>query len=420
MNYLEKVEHLKNLGFNGDMTQIINYYQGKSIIPSDPNFKKLLSISKELCEELSLIYKELNRNAGTLKYDELLKRKNEIIDILFPGHGMIGNMCDGLKVVIGQVDLTGISGINANVTFTPYTLVTFGDYSMIGANIQFGDIKKQQNIQPIGKINVGDDNWICSGVKIASNLNIGSRNVIAMGANVKSDLGDDGLFLGNPATRKLTITHDYKGNKNNLTYRTQEEIDFLLEHLYSLGFEGDFSEYVKLLNGESYNCMQETISQITDFSHNLSYEFNNPLTTKERKKEIIEILFPIRGKNIIIRKGLFVDILGCAKLGNNVTIGNNVFFAGNITIGNNVIIGDNACMSVIGHELYYKARHLDYNPNDFGEITVPGKITIQDNISIGNNCRFVPGCVVNQNVIDNSLILPNGKINQLEEFDNIY
>ena len=186
-----------------------------------------------------------------------------------------------------------------------------------------------------------------------------------------------------------------------------------------MGFEGDFSEYIKLLKGESYNTMQETFGQIVEFSHNLSYEFNNPLTTKERKKEIINILFPIRGKNLIIRKGLFVDILGCTKLGNNVTIGNNAFFAGNITIGNNVTIGDNACMSAVGHELYYKARHLDYNPNDFGEITVPGKIIITDNVTIGNNCKFVPGCTVVQDVADNSLILTNGKTNQLEALDNI-
>ena len=73
-------------------------------------------------------------------------------------------------------------------------------------------------------------------------------------------------------------------------YFTEREIDFLLNHLYSLGFEGDFSEYIKLLNGESYNTMQETFSQIVDFSHNLSYEFNNPLTTNERKKEIIDML----------------------------------------------------------------------------------------------------------------------------------
>ncbi len=419
MNYIEKIEHLKKLGFEGDMTQVGNYYQGKSVISSDPNFKKLLLISNELCNELSMIYKELNRSTGTSRYNQLVERKNEIIDILFPGHGMIGNMCDGLNVVIGQVDLTGISGINANVTFTPYTLVSFGDYAMVGANIQFGNIKKQQDIQPIGKINFGDDNWICSGVKIASNVNIGNRNVIAMGANVKTDLSDDGLFIGNPATRKLTLTHDYTGNKDNLTYRTQEEIDFLLDHLYALGFEGDFSEYIKLLKGEAYNTMHETLGQIVDFSHNLSYEFNNPLTTKERKKEIVDILFPIRGKNTIIRKGLFVDVLGCAKLGDNVTVGKNAFFAGNIKIGNNVTIGDNACMSAIGHELYYKTRHLDFNPNNFGILTISGKIIVKDNVTIGNNCKFVPGCIVDNNVPDNSLILTNGKINKLETFDNI-
>ncbi len=419
MDYKDKIEHLKKLGFKGDMTQLYNYYQGKPVVSSDSNFKKLISMSKKLCNELSLIYKELNRNKETNKYNDLIERKNEIIDILFPGHGFIGNICDGLKVVIGQVDLTGISGINANVTFTPYTLVHFGDYAMVGANIQFGNIKKGKELQTIGKINFGDDNWICSGVKIASNINIGNRNVIAMGACVKSNLGNDGLFLGNPAKRKLTITHDYKGNKNNSTNRSEEEINFLINHLHSLGFTGDFTEYIKLLKGENYNTMQETIGQIIEFSHNLSYEFNNPQTTKERKKEIINILFPIRGKNTVIKKGLFVDVLGCAKLGNNVKIEKNAFFAGNITIGDNVTIGENACMSAIGHELYYKIRHLDYNPNDYGEITVPGKIIIKDNITIGNNCKFVPGCQIDKNIPDNSLILTNGKINQLETFDNI-
>lgn len=419
MHYKDKVKHLVSLGFSGDMTQIENYYQGKMVDSSDTNFQKLLKMSESLCKELSDIFRNLNNVKGD-EHSYLVARKNQILDILFPGHGMIGNMCDGLQAVIGQVDMPGMGGINANVKFTPYTLVNLGNYSLIGANIQFGDIKKSKtNQQEIGTINIGDDNWICTGVKIASNIDIGNRNVIAMGANVKTSLGDDGLFIGNPANRKTTITHDYKGTKNNLSYRPKKEIDYLISHLNCLGFEGDFDEYIKYLSGERYNCMQEMIGQITDFSHNLSYEYNNPNTNYQRKKEIIEILFPMRGKNLTIGNGLFVDILGSTKLGNNVTIGKNAFFAGNITIGNNVTIGNDAYLSAIGHDVYYKGRHIDTIPGIISEFCVVGNIKVADNVNIGNNCKFVPGCIVSTNIPHNSLILPNGKTNSLEPHDNI-
>lgn len=414
MNYLEKIEHLKNLGFNGDLTQIENYYQGKSVKLDDENFAKLLDLSQKLCKEYNTILTCIPVEQDEEKKAKLNARKNELIDILFPGHGMIFNMTRGVKVVIGQVDLTGMTSVNANVHFNPYTLVHFGNYALIGSNIVFGNIAKGQGVQQIGKITIGDDNWFCSGVKVASNVEIVDRNVFAMGAVVKQNIDSDGLFIGSPCERKYTITHDYVSSKDSNTYRYDEEIDFIVSRLRAMGFDGDMAEYVKALRGQDYNCLEQTMSQLHDLTHNLSYEFNNPLTTKARKQEILDILFPIRGKNLTIGDGLYVDLLGTTSVGNNVSIGKNAFFAGNITIGNNTTIGNDACLSAIGHELFYKGRHIDNIPGIISEICTIGKIKINDNLSIGNGCLFAPCCEVATDMQDGEIALPNGHISKFE------
>ena len=73
----------------------------------------------------------------------------------------------------------------------------------------------------------------------------------------------------------------------------------------------------------------------------------NPVVVKfaeRRKQEILDILFPLHGKNLQVGDNLACDIMGSVELGDNVTIGDNVSLAGNISVGDNVKIGNDVVL----------------------------------------------------------------------------
>ncbi len=374
--------------------------------------QKLVQYSTDLWQEHSNILKSLSRAANQAEKDALLKRKEELIAIAFPDHGIFGNFCDEFYCTVGAVDFdkASISGFNKNVKFGQFTLAELGNYALIGEDVKIGATLGGQ-VQPNKKVIIGNDTWICASTVIGAGAKVADGTVLALGAclhpNQSTEL--NALAVGNPCTTKMIIDDNYQSQKDNLTHRSEDEIRYIVRHVRNLGMDVD-DAFINALNGEKYNCFSSRIAQITDFSHNLSYEFNHTATTGDRRREIIDILFPIKGDNFQIGQGMFVDILGLAKVGNNVNIGNNAFFAGNVVIGDNVRAGSDLVMAGIGHELPASGRRLREFQGVFGEVSEIGKIHVGNNLTIGNHCTLAPGCELNQSLADHCYVVGKNKV----------
>ncbi len=410
MNVYEKIEHLKSLGMSGDFSEIENLYWGLPFKVKDENIQNLITLSKSLCNKYNSTLKELNSCTDATKKESLKLEASKLLDAIFPGHGMFAGVNDGLYATIGMVDCKDFVFINKNITFAPFTLVTCGRFALFGPFQNIGSIEKVSNgISPVGNIVVEGDNWICAGCTIENNTHISKKTLIGLGSIIKSGSNiESGYFAyGNPCEEKIKIDKYYASSNIPQPKRSDDEINFIINHIKSLGIDGDFTEYKRILNGEEYNCFDPVIAKVIDLSHNLSYEFSNYATTQERKEEILHILFPIQKANFKVSGELFVDILGLINIGENVTIENNNYLAGNITIGDNVIIGENNCIAGIGHRVYYAGRRLQKFHNGFGEICTIGHINIGNNVEL-SNCIVSPNSNVttsmeNKNILRNKI-----------------
>lgn len=198
----QKIEHLRKLGLNGNMTEIEKMYNGIEFDVHDKEYKKLLELSKKYClrfTELSgLIAKEKNNKVA----EKLSKEKNEILDNLFPDHGPIFGGGDGLFAIIGMVDLDGYNYINARVHFNASSLVHLKEYVFVASNVDFGTnkITSDGNINKTGKIIIDNDTWIGANVKLDDNTHVGEKSVIGMDSHIvsNSDLKSNMISFGKP------------------------------------------------------------------------------------------------------------------------------------------------------------------------------------------------------------------------------
>ena len=416
----QKIEHLKKLGFTGDLTEVEKFYLGQKFQQNDLNLQELIKFSIELWKEYSLILKKIPSTVGKEK-TKLINRKEEIISTVFPKHGVICDIRDGFYCTICAVDFdqNSLTSINKNVKFGKYTLAELGDFALLGQDVKIG-ATFGADIQPNKKIIISDDTWICASTIIGVGTTVSRGTVLGIGACLypgqKTEV--NALVLGNPANTKLLINENYQSKKDNHTYRSTFEIEQIVNHVNNLGLDVD-DAFINALKGEKYNCASPCMAKITDFSHNLSCEFNNPSTTDKRRHEIIDILFPLKGKNFKIGQGLFVDVLGLAKIGENVQVGDNAFFAGNITIGDNVCIGVNSVFAGIGHGLPAHGRRFRNFQGAYGEVCEVGKIQIANNVDVGNDCTFAPGAVLTQNLPSRCYIIGKDKIFEKVRLDKL-
>ena len=114
MNLKKKINHLKACGLSGNFEEIERLYQGKTFDASDKTYKALLSLSKDLCDEYTSLCAKKDSS----------DRRNEILNILFPGHGVLYGVGAGINVVIGMVELGNNCYINTNVSFMPSSIIT--------------------------------------------------------------------------------------------------------------------------------------------------------------------------------------------------------------------------------------------------------------------------------------------------------
>ena len=227
---------------------------------------------------------------------------------------------------------------------------------------------------------------------------------IVENSNLKSNM----ISFGNPCKEYKEICDNYEttvkipGNEGK---RTEDEIKHILVHLKQLGIEGDFTQYLKAINYEKYNTLEPTISQIYNLSHKLCSEYNSKDISIRRRKEILDALFPLQGKNLIVGDDIFVDCIGTVKIGNDVSIGNNPTLAGNITIRDKVKIGNNVTLQTTGHEIDYQKRKITKDKNgNLCEISTPGYIVILPEIILADGTKVIPDQTVKKDTNNNELV----------------
>lgn len=410
----KKLKHLiDKCGFEADeLGEIKKMYSGEFFDPNDVAYQKLLKMSKDLCDQYNAIDQASVQNPSIFKTVKTYFQRKKIIDKLFPQHGFISGMNSGLDVVIGQVDLGTFNYINKSVKFSKYTLVDCGSNTLFGVKIDVGSdiVEKKGNLIRLSKINIGKNSWICAGVKIDNNVNIGNGSVVGAGAFVKGNVPDDCLFIGRPGKvfAKLDVNYSSKG-KLQSNY-TDEQIKIIVANLRKVGYTGSLTEYLKALNCENFNVAKIKFGGLFLLTHRLCGEYNNKNTSSERKQQILDIIFPIHGKNFTVGGNLYVDLLGTTIVGDNVTIGDGVCIAGNVQLKDNVKVGNDVSLFASGHELLSKCRKPRFSlKNGIYEYTKSDVITVEPNIEIENGTVVVPSTIVKQNIPENSLCT-NSKI----------
>lgn len=138
----------------------------------------------------------------------------------------------------------------------------------------------------------------------------------------------------------------------------------------------------------------------------MCFELNRKETTPERKQEIIDLLFPLKGKNVQVEEGIYIDMLGTVRLGNDVKISKGVCLTGNIVIEDGATIGENALLFASGHPLGAKKRRFRFSLlKGLYEEAYLYSILIRKNAKIGSGAIIVPSCQVQGEVEENSLCL---------------
>ena len=419
----QKLEHLKTLGINGNLAEIEKMYKGESFNTYDANYQKLLTISKKLCNEFNTLSGKLT-SSNEIVANMASKRQKEILDTLFPGHGMFFGGRDRIFAVVGLVDIADFCYLNGNIDFGTSNKVVLEPYVFLAQNLTFGN---PLNVDIDGKskldnIVIRSDTWVGANCSFDDGVEVLDKCVVAMGSHLtkQSKQKSGSLILSRrkagevlPAQSFRQIDEQEVSKNIDLPFdRSEQEVQSIINHVKSLGIDGDFSEYKKLLHNQTHNSVDPTVAAIFDYTHKLCSEYNFANPTQKRKQEILDALFPFHGKNFRAGNMLVVDVLGSVEICDNVCIGDNVSLAGNISLGNNVKVGDNVVLQGIGHHMYYQHRRM---PTDgtFREDNTMSGIFVCDDVVIADGTLVVPNVRLNRNTKRDELVTPSKLVQKI-------
>lgn len=102
--------------------------------------------------------------------------------------------------------------INNCCTFLDGALITIGDYTLVGPNVQIYTpqhpmeyMERRITQEYAYPVTIGKDCWIGGGAIICPGVTIGDRCIVAAGSVVTRDVPDDSLVAGNPAVVKKKL-----------------------------------------------------------------------------------------------------------------------------------------------------------------------------------------------------------------------
>ena len=403
----KKLKNLtKNFGFNKqELTEIQKMYSGEFFDPTDKAYLKLLEISKQLCKTYNDINKNLKQKISLTKTIKIFLQKKKIIKKLFPIHKSIGSIRH-VDTVIGLVDLDSFVFLNNYTTFSPFTLTHIGDGTMFGVKITVGDdkVEKNGNLIKLGKVDIGKNTWIGAGAKICNNTKLGDGCVVASGAGVMQNISPNYLCLGRPAKEYCKLDNSYSPKPKIYQEYTDKQQQKIFDTLSELGYKCVTKEYKKVLCGKKFNTCKIKFGNLFLTTHRLCSEMSSPQTSKERRQQIVDMLFCNHGKNFVVEDNVFIDLLGTVVCGDNVTIKSGTCLAGNVFLGNNVTLEQNSLIFASEHDMLASERKMRFNlKHGLYRWTWTDTVIVEDNITIGENAIIVPGTKVTQNVPNNSL-----------------
>ena len=377
-------------------------YEGKPFDLTSPAFARLQTLSAKLCDSYTALYQDLPPKAGLFRLGLHFLRRHRLLKQLFFDCPFSADIRPGFRCLIGQVDLLGTCYFGAGVSFSPTSLVRIGKRSVLSPKASIGNAG-------FGLICLDEDSWIGAEAQVPTPYHLGKASVVAAGATLEgSFMGDSLIAYGRPAkTQELTGDRDFK---QPLAPFSSEEKLLLVEHLRKLGFGRAAHDYERIIDGGVINVGSPCLGRLFLYSHALSYEYSRPETTKERKAEILRLLFPLAGKGLQVGPTLYVDLLGLVKLGEGVTIGDAVSFYGRVTIGDRVIIGERASFYATGHPLDYRKRRFCFSLPWPRSLTTFASILVQEGLSIGPRSLAAPFAAVEQSLPAGAIALPSGRI----------
>lgn len=400
MNNMELLEKLEILDKHGELTKM---YRGEEFDPNDEAYIKLLSVSEDLCNEYTAL------RGKTKLTEEEVGRKEEILSLLFPNHGILYGVGAGIHVIAGLVELGNNCYINSNVCFHPDVFVKTGEWFICAPNVTFGSKNKTNKVQDII---IENDVWIGADAKIARGARIGKGCVVAMGARVQEEtrLNPMSVYGGNPAfaIRKIVGPQNDEGKEAPKLF--WENLDFLKQYYISHGIVrsgDDFTEFENFLRGKKYNSLNTYMGAVNSYSHSVCAAYM--LADSKKRESMMSELFPIMGTNCTLGKNLQLDAVGSVILGDNVHIGNNVTLMGNIKIGNDCEICDDVSIIAIGHDVFYIGRHVTMMDNCSYMKNTSGYVIVDDEIHIHSGAKILASQIISEDVEANILLLNGNK-----------
>ncbi len=396
----------KNFGFKKqELTEIKKMYLGEFFNPQDTAYQKLLKISKKLCDEYNSIDKNLKEKLSLFKTIKIYFKKKKIINKLFPCHKMIGSIRH-VDTIIGLVDLDNFVFLNNGASFSKYTLTHIGSGTMFGVKVTVGsdEVEKNDNLIKLSKIEIGKNTWLGAGAKIFNNTTLNDGCVVASGANVCDDVNKNSLYLGRPGKNYCVLDKSYSPKPKIHQDYTHEQVEKIYSTIKNLGYKSVWKEYKKMLTGQKFNTCKIKFGNLFLLTHRLCAEMSNKETTKSRREQIIDVLFPNHGENFVVENDVFIDLLGSVVCGDNVTIKSGTYLAGNVFIGDNVTLQNNTIIFASEHDMIASDRKMRFNlKNGLYRWTWTDTVIVNSNISIGENAIIVPSTVVSQNIPANAL-----------------
>lgn len=404
MNELEiKIKHLqKHFDFDEDeLGDIAKLYQGLPYPKESKGIAKLRDISSKLCEEWNHLLVEPKKK----KADK--KRKKELLRLLFPTlPNMPGDIRRGMKLVIGMVDISNFTFINAGADFGVNTLVKLGKWTQLGPNF-----KVLEEEGPAKHIYIDDQAWLGGKVEVAPNVRIGVESVVASGARVIEDLPAKVLAIGRPARviKDIPVKEVLKSSKFDVY--NEDELSTIWNHYVTIGHKISRKAFQRIFSGSYFSTLSISLGMLYLYTHALCRRLDDPSLNAEEREEILDQLFPIRGKNIQIGKNFFMDLAGTMSLGDNVRIGDNVALGGLVRIEDDVEIGDGCLLFGSNHPISAKRRKAGFNEGLGFSIPVAYvPIHVRKGVKLGKDVTIAPKADIKEDVPDGALVDPKGRI----------
>ncbi len=116
----------------------------------------------------------------------------------------VSNIRIGKNTWIGEnfsIDGNGDVYIGENVDIAPHVVISTGGHIIEGEQHRAGK-------GLINHISIGNGTWICTRVTIVNSVSVGNGCVVAAGAVVISDVEDNTLVAGVPASKRKTYPHE--------------------------------------------------------------------------------------------------------------------------------------------------------------------------------------------------------------------